>query len=133
MVKIMNDAYKMFLKMQRESKRKDIYSNYDREELLDLIIEQEDKLEELDEKILEYKEKYYDKCYECDDLVKKIEYISNICKEQKNRIDKAIWYINRCKEYHRIHHHEEKMYPDELISLELILKGEWEDLGEDNE
>ena len=53
--------------------------------------------------------------------------------ELQQRIDKAIWYINRCKEYHRIHHHEEKMYPDELISLELILKGEWEDLGEDSE
>ena len=41
----------------------------------------------------------------------------------EQRIDKAIEYINKCKNYHKTYHGEDKMFADELESLIMILQG----------
>ena len=40
------------------------------------------------------------------------------------RIEKAIEYINKCRDYHKTYHNEDKMFPDELTSLIIILEGD---------
>ena len=42
----------------------------------------------------------------------------------KKRNEKAIEYIEKCRNYHRDIHHEEKIFPDEITSLLMILKGD---------
>ena len=41
----------------------------------------------------------------------------------KQRIDKAIRYIEKCRNYHRDIHKEERIFPDEITSLLMILNG----------
>ena len=40
-----------------------------------------------------------------------------------NRINKATKYIEKCRDYHKTYHKEEKIFPDEITSLLMILKG----------
>lgn len=42
----------------------------------------------------------------------------------QQRIDKAIEYIKKCRDYHKNIHKQEYIYPDEIIELLNILKGE---------
>lgn len=52
-----------------------------------------------------------------------LKYKNELSKEkEKNR--KAIEYINRCKNYHKSMHNEEKIYVDEIKELLDILRGE---------
>ncbi len=49
--------------------------------------------------------------------------------DYKSRIDKAIEYIERCRDYHRDIHKEEKIFPDEITSLLMILQREDKDVN----
>lgn len=40
----------------------------------------------------------------------------------KSRNEKAIEYIEKCRNYHRDIHNEEKIFPDEIASLLMILR-----------
>ncbi len=81
-----------------------------------------------------YKEKYYDKCYECSDLVDKLKYITNEFIILKQRIDKAIEYVENNQLYEDL-----SEYDDEVINFSWVddLKATKELLsilrGEDNE
>jgi len=43
--------------------------------------------------------------------------------ETQGRIDKAIRYIEKCRDYHKTYHSEERIFPDEIINLLMILTG----------
>ena len=44
--------------------------------------------------------------------------------DYKSRNEKAIEYIEKCRDYHKTYHKEEKIFPDEIASLLMILQGE---------
>lgn len=70
----------------------------------------------------------FEKGYELivDNLIatdRRLYYANELLDILKDRIDKAIEYINRCKNYHKSMHNEEKIYVDEIKELEDILRG----------
>lgn len=57
-------------------------------------------------------------------LEKYIEVREQECNELQEKIDRATRYIEKCKDYHKTIHNDGYLYPDEITSLIMILKGE---------
>lgn len=74
----------------------------------------------------------YDEIYKRYDKMKKenerlsrtITDYDELLMQKNNIIYKAIEYIKRCRDYHKTYHNEDKMFPDELTSLIIILQGD---------
>ena len=54
---------------------------------------------------------------------KEIEKWRNAYIELQQRINKTINYIEKCRDYHKTHHKDGYLYPDEITSLLMILGG----------